>query len=334
VDEEKVEVLASTPNNDFITARASIRLWENFFNTEFYVFERKQSRSGIPSLPHAWRSKFFSFDQTIIIVGMALRAMEYSLHSELADHVLCVFNVADVPFIQKTSRVEHSGPTAPELSRMAAASPSGGVTLPGYVTPALLNKVYHIDSNIGSAEVSQGVYETNNEWFSPADLAAFQSFMGLPNQPVATNIGGHSSDAVCRLHPDLCDEGNFDLQYLMGVSQVTPTTYYYINEVHFMLDWLTAMASSPSPPKVLSVSWGGNDHHFPVSQMTAVNHEAITLSAMGVTLIAGSGDDGANSYTRPVKCGYMTKFPASSPYFTAVGATNVIRHSFFISFIT
>ena len=67
VDEEKVEVLASTPNNDFITARASIRLWENFFNTEFYVFERKQSRSGIPSLPHECGHNSFLFGGRLLL---------------------------------------------------------------------------------------------------------------------------------------------------------------------------------------------------------------------------------------------------------------------------
>lgn len=41
VGEDTVEVLAVTPNQDYITARASVRLWENYFNTEFHLFERK-----------------------------------------------------------------------------------------------------------------------------------------------------------------------------------------------------------------------------------------------------------------------------------------------------
>lgn len=35
-----VEVLKMTPKKDYVTARASVGLWERFFNTEFYHFER------------------------------------------------------------------------------------------------------------------------------------------------------------------------------------------------------------------------------------------------------------------------------------------------------
>lgn len=245
--------------------------------------------------------------------------MEYALHSELARHILCVFNVVDVPIYTGTSVSIDTGLTAAELADMTTTT-SGGVMVPDFVTPALLNKFYNIDSNVGSTTVSQGVYETLEQWFSPLDLATFQAFMHLPDQPVATIIGGHSSDNACVEHN--CEEGNFDVQYMMAVSQVTPMTYYYIDEDSFMLDWLTAMASSPDPPKVLSVSWGGSDNNFLGSHSTAVNHEAIILSAMGVTLVASSGDDGANGFSK--RCGYLTLFPASSPYFTAVGATNVL----------
>lgn len=256
--------------------------------------------------------------------------MEYALHSELAEHILCVFNVVDVPIESRTSVSMDTGPTDAELADITTTT-SGGVIVPNYVTPALLNKVYSIDSNVGSTEVSQGVYETLNQSFSPSDLATFQAFMGLPNQPVSTIIGGHSSDRACadpRNGFQNCGEGNFDVQYMMAVSQVTPMTYYYIDETSFMIDWLTAMASSSNPPKVMSVSWGGADLYFPPSHVTAVNYEAIILSTMGVTLVASSGDEGANAISH--HCGYMTLFPASSPYFTAVGATNVLLNSMHI----
>jgi subtilase family serine protease len=46
---------------------------------------------------------------------------------------------------------------------------------------------------------------------------------------------------------------------------------------------------------------------------------------MGVTIVAASGDDGANSRDLRNKkggtCGYIALFPACSPYVTAVGAT-------------
>ena len=58
------------------------------------------------------------------------------------------------------------------------------------------------------------------------------------------------------------------------------------------------------------------------------NVEALKLAAQGVTIIASSGDNGVNcagglcGSGSPV-CGYYPTFPASSPYVTAVGATQV-----------
>ena len=82
-----------------------------------------------------------------------------------------------------------------------------------------------------------------------------------------------------------------------------------------------ASTTKNAPPLVLSVSWGASDSFFSTSYMTSANDQAKILSAMGVTLIAASGDDGALGY---FDCTYTTYYPASSPYFTTVGATNVL----------
>ena len=246
--------------------------------------------------------------------------MEYSLPVEIAAHLLGVFNVCDVPPPPRSgAKLVGRVPSYAELAA-AKKNSSGGTIVPNYVTPALLNKVYSIDSNIGSSQVSQGVYETGDEYYSPSDLSAFQSYMGLSQETVAVDIGGHQDNNACNISD--CFEGNLDVQYMMGVSQVTPTTYYFIDESNFMLDWMVAVASMASPPLVLSVSWGTYDSYISSSYRTSVNDQAKILSAMGVTLIAASGDDGVNGGG---DCGYVTLFPASCPYFTAVGATNVTK---------
>ena len=250
--------------------------------------------------------------------------MEYSLPVEVAAGILGVFNVADVPADPRPT--VYRGPNPPPSNMdmpVSSSSSSAGTIIPNYVTPALLNKVYSIDSNTGNALVSQGVYETISQTYSPSDLTVFQTSMNIPVQSVSVDIGGHQSDTYCLQYNSNCFEGNLDVQYMMGVSQVTPMTYYYIDESNFILDWLQTMASTPSPPLVLSVSWGMADYYLSQSYMTAVNTEAIILSSMGVTLIASSGDNGVNDNS--FSCGaYYPSFPASSPYFTALGATNVL----------
>ena len=37
-----MEVLKMTSNKDYITVRAPVELWESFFRTEFYLFQRKR----------------------------------------------------------------------------------------------------------------------------------------------------------------------------------------------------------------------------------------------------------------------------------------------------
>jgi len=233
--------------------------------------------------------------------------------------VLGVFNVVDLLSNAKPKVVIGPSIDSGVISKSSVLGPTGTI-VPNFVTPALLSKVYRIDSNIGNSLVSQGVYETLNQWFSPSDLTVFENFMGIANQKVAVTIGGHSSDTACQVQgSDNCAEGNLDVQYMIGVSQVTPTTYYYSTDTQFMLDWLLSVAAMTSPPLVLSVSWGEPESDITASYLTSVNNEAIILSTMGVTLIVASGDDGANTRTA---CGYAPDFPSGSAYFTAVGATN------------
>lgn len=57
---------------------------------------------------------------------------------------------------------------------------------------------------------------------------------------------------------------------------------------------------------------------------TAFNTEAMKLGAQGVSIFVSSGDDGVANFQargQASKCAYTPSFPASSPYVTAVGAT-------------
>ena len=50
----RVEVLQMTPNKDYITARASVAQWESFFNTEFYLFHRKENVGQENKIEEGW----------------------------------------------------------------------------------------------------------------------------------------------------------------------------------------------------------------------------------------------------------------------------------------
>jgi hypothetical protein len=81
---------------------------------------------------------------------------------------------------------------------------------------------------IGSSFATQSVFTTNEQSFSQSDLSSFQSSNGLTEQE-AISVGGHNVSA-CNLGSGAgqCYEGNLDIQYIMGMAQVTTSTYYYV----------------------------------------------------------------------------------------------------------
>lgn len=139
------------------------------------------------------------------------------------------------------------------------------------VSPPFLNAFYKIQSNKGNKSMSQAVFETSGEKFSPGDLKNFQISNSIPRQ-AAVDRKGISSTETCLsvAHPDSsnpdCNEGNLDLQFLMGIAQRTTTVYWYESSGNPFLSWITSMANTPHPPTSSSISWGtieqvGCQHH-------------------------------------------------------------------------
>lgn len=176
---------------------------------------------------------------------------------------------------------------------------------------------------------SQSVYESIDQNYSPDDLTGFQENFDLPVEPVAEDIGGFDSSDGCGLSPDTtpgdCGEANLDVQYMMAVSQVTPTIYYYVDEEDdFLLEWSADLLDSADPPLVNSISYGCEETDIDEGYAQTADSMFIMLAARGVTIVASSGDDGAPGYNARYNdsaCGYSPEWPASSPYVLSVGAT-------------
>ena len=300
-------VIAETLSSEYITSRAPVGVWERVFNCKFFLFHFSQADGEVTKV---------------------VRTESYSIPTALEHHVESVFNTVQMPhqpmngFMTKVEGTE----SIDGKERLQSTDK--------YITPALLRTAYNIGTKQGSTLSSQCVYATGNQNFSPTDLVKFQSFFQLPSQPVATITGGHASSAVCDATPDLCGEANLDVQYLMAMSPVSPTTFWY-SEYNGFSGWLVTIANLEKPPLVFSISYGIDEKLVPASEFTAFNTQAIKLGAIGVSIIAASGDDGAISRKvrqTPSACFYAPNFPASNPYVTAVGATSVRTISSFFNF--
>ena len=295
-------VISETLSAEYITSRAPVGVWEKMFNCEFFLFH---------------------FTQHDGEVSEVVRTESYSIPFALAEYVNSVFNTVQMP---------HQPAGVSRINSRQTESNDGKKHLEGtedYITPAVLRNAYNVGSKQGSSESTQCVYATVEQHYSPADLAEFQSSFQLAKQTVSISFGDHESDAVCDSNPSNCAEGNLDVQYLMAMSPVSPTTFWYKHFDGFS-NWLMTVANKNEFPLVLSMSYGIEERIVSESEFDAFNTQAIKLGAMGVSILVASGDDGAISRkarTTASTCYYAPNFPATNPYVTAVGATSVSASS-------
>lgn len=257
-------IVSESLYGEFITAQASIGLWETLFNTEFYTFHHHPSDDKI--------------------VNKLVRAEEYSIPRSLHQHVDAVFGTIQMP------SMVWGKPIMTRVENYGSNSTIQHHAVTGYTTPSLLNSFYNIDSNTGSAASTQATFETIGQYVSEGDLLRFQKYFNLPIQSLASKVGGHvdSANIVCSSNPDTCTEPNLDIQYLMAVSQVSPTTHWYTDLNNFST-WLSSIANTTNPPLVISISYGANEDTVSQSEFDAFNVQAIKLNSMGITIVASSG---------------------------------------------
>jgi subtilase family serine protease len=84
--------------------------------------------------------------------------------------------------------------------------------------------------------------------------------------------------------------------------------------------------ASDNSAQVVSISWGTCESNDGISYMKTVDASFAQMAAEGMTIFAGSGDDGAYGYL-PGQCDGGEKlqigFPPSDPHVTAVGGTTL-----------
>jgi subtilase family serine protease len=232
-----IQVTWKSVYGEYLKATAPIEVWERLLKTEFFRFEDISSRRPAAVNVH--------------------RADEYSIPAHLEEHVFTIFNTVQTPPELNRPQVLTADQLQDRMAKRALRG-TGSVTthsskqlLAEGVNIAFLNEHYQIPSNTGSREFSQSVFQTNDERFSPSDLAAFQDLNGLPDQDAEDPFDRATSNCG-----DDCFEGNLDLQVMMGIAQETTTIFWHTEGSDPFVDYLTQLTGSDNPPLVNSVSWG------------------------------------------------------------------------------
>lgn len=271
-------VVSQTLDGNYVTALATIEVWERTFDTEFFMFHQTHSNGYVKEV---------------------VRAEGYSIPKELSEHVKYVLKVVDIPFpVRRRSlssssmkRVDQPSPkrSRPDKRNTESASESL-LSLKRMVTPDKIRSYYNMTNYEGSEYSVQAVYASGGQNISPLDLKLFQEEFSIVQDVIP--IRGHANHTVCTVESLLCAESNLDIQYIMGISPMSPTFHWYYPGD--FADWLIEISNTVDPPLVLSISYGSQEYRVTKAEHYAFDYEAIKLGVVGVSIFVAAGDDGAN----------------------------------------
>ncbi len=179
----------------------------------------------------------------------------------------------------------------------------------GNVSPALLNSFYKITSNsVVDARSTQSLFESLGQSYAPSDLVSFQQSYNLPQTPIAKVVGANTPSQCTAANPNPCFEASLDVQFILAIAQNATTWFWSVNSNgDIFLQWIEALASTPNPPLIHSMSYASIAPEDPKYDVERFNTEMCKLGLKGLTLFVASGDDGvANFVARnsPSQCGF------------------------------
>jgi len=206
--------------------------------------------------------------------------------------------------------------------RPRSEKPSSSIEAIG-VTPTFLRQLYNVGTTMNkSPSNQQAVTGFLEQYFSPTDLSEFETSYASWIAGQKANIYGPN------IASNPGDEASLDIQYVMAMAGGVNSTFWSTagrqpknpqNEP--FLVFLYAVGNTTNPPLVFSMSYGDNEDTVDPNYAARVNVEFQKTGLRGISLLASSGDGGVAG-SQPTQCTtFIPTFPASSPYVTAVGAT-------------
>ena len=234
------------------------------------------------------------------------------LPDELAGKVEAVLGLDNRPIAKPHFR---SRQTAANVNWHAAAATSTSFT------PTQIAKLYDFPAGTGQGECI-GIVELGGG-YRPSDIQAYFQKLGLTPPKVTAVSVDHG-----RNHPT-GDPNGPDGEVMLDIEvagAVAPgahiAVYFAPNTDAGFLDAITTAAhDTVNKPSVISISWGGPESNWTPQAMTAFDNAFQAAAAMGITVLAASGDNGSTDGVSDGKD--HTDFPASSPHCTGCGGTRV-----------
>jgi kumamolisin len=239
------------------------------------------------------------------------REGEVYLPADLASAVVAVLGLDDRPQARAHFRIAGAG--------------EGGVR-PGPVTaravrrgypPQEVARRYGFPTDVDGAGQTVAVIELGGG-YRTADLTTYFAAQGLPTPKVtavsvdgARNSPGEEADAEVML----------DIEVIGAVAPGARIAVYFApnSSMGFYDAVAAAVHDVHRKPSVLSISWGEVEPGWTAQAMDAYDALFADAGALGVTVYAAAGDDGASDRSSAMN----VDFPASSPHVVGCGGTRL-----------
>jgi len=343
-----IDIMSTSPHGEYITVSSSIQKLNSLLNMSMYKWRENLTGNLIHraynySIPESLKPHISCIFNTIQFNPMIFRTPKQNLKfNSFVSFSSINFDKSSINFDknivkQNNIKKQFHFKKASTVSEKETEIKSKVKTSFQGTTVSFLNKIYKIPTNIGNNNITQAVFETNNENFQQSDILKFQTKYGLTRQ-TASVYGTTPLTSGCTTNN--CGEGSLDIQYIMGVAQKSQSIFWFeeLGKGDPFFNFIVHAANMTNAPSTLSISWSAYEYLVDPSYLDSFNTEAMKITAMGTTIFVSSGDDGVSGYSCLCNqnssssdywwasnnwngMGYFPQYPATSPYVVAVGAT-------------
>jgi subtilase family serine protease len=256
-------------------------------------------------------------------------ASDLTLPTELASVTAAVLHLSDFRPKPNVKVQTHPHPDYTTQSTQAHyLDPKDMATM--YDLNALYQRGFY-GSGQGLAVVGQSFVDTSNT----SKVYAFQVILGEYPPITTVLVPGSGVEAIS---PGDEGESQIDLEYSGGIATNANIFLVYVgdNQNYGVFDAL-AFAITENIAPVVSISYGECELLLSASELDQNNALFEEAAAQGQTLVASAGDSGstacayytsADGVTTAQQQALSVQFPASSPYVTAVGGTQMAVGTF------
>ncbi|KAF8262580.1 peptidase S8/S53 domain-containing protein [Lactarius quietus] len=265
-----------------------------------------------------------------------VRTIGYALPAVLHKHVWTVaptthFDSMPIGMRGQTLR-NHSHVAAVKQAEAVSGEPVTALSSRDDVvtSPTFLRRLYNTWGYTPAASYQNMLAIVGYLWDtpSPTDLRAFMAKYRTDGVDgtytvVQVNYGVYDPN-------DPNEEANLDLQYAQGIAYPTPLIFYGTGRGQsgtndWYLSWLYSVIGLLSLPRTISISYFGQEPAFSRGRAEYLCYLYAQLGARGVSVLVSSGNDGVGNVGDCVRddgsVRFISSFPASCPWVTAVGGT-------------